>query len=80
MQNIIVLLLAGSSLALATSQNDDSEPRFSIGLGVLAPSYTQKLAGNGRLDVNQDKSGFSYTLNNVVHPSSTSSAQHEYKV
>jgi hypothetical protein len=79
MNSFIILILTSSSLVLA--QSDGSEPRFSIGLGVLAPSYSQKLDGNGRLDVNQDKSGFSYSLNNVVHPSSSgSSLQNDHKV
>jgi hypothetical protein len=79
MKSFIILFLASSSLVLA--QSDGSEPRFSIGLGVLAPSYSQKLDGNGRLDVNQDKSGFSYSLNNVVHRSSSGSGlQNDHKV
>ncbi len=79
MKSFIILFLTSSSLVLA--QSDGSEPRFSIGLGVLAPSYSQKLDGNGRLDVNQDKNGFSYSLNNVVHPSSSGSGlQNDHKV
>ena len=69
---LFVLALSGITLA-----QDGKEPRFSIGLGVLAPSYSQKLAGNGRLDVDQNKNGFSYTLNNVPHPSSGSSASYQ---
>lgn len=44
-------------------KNDD---KFSIGLGVLSPGYTQKF-GNTALDFNQDKNGFSFTLSNNGH-------------
>jgi len=44
-------------------KNDD---KFSIGLGVLSPGYTQKF-GNTALDFNQDKNGFSFTLSNNAH-------------
>lgn len=50
---------------------DDKPPRFSIGLGVLAPSYSQKFGSDGktRLDFNSEKDGaFSYSLSNVQHP------------
>lgn len=48
----------------------DDEPRFSIGLGTLAPSYSQKfgLDGSTRLDFNHRKNGFSYSLTNHHHP------------
>ncbi|XP_054158789.1 interleukin enhancer-binding factor 3-like [Oppia nitens] len=42
-------------------------PKFSIGLGVLAPSYSQKFDGSGTLDFNQDQNGYSFSLNNVGH-------------
>lgn len=45
------------------ARNDD---KFSIGLGVLSPGYTQKF-GNTALDFNQDKDGFSFTLSNNGH-------------
>lgn len=63
-QFFIVLLINSNVFGDGSSKND--EPRFSIGLGVLAPSYSQKLPGNGRLDVNQESNGaFSFNLNNV---------------
>lgn len=43
-----------------------NEDKFSIGLGVLSPGYTQKF-GNTALDFNQDKNGFSFTLSNNGH-------------
>lgn len=48
----------------------DDEPRFSIGLGTLAPSYSQKFGVDGatRLDFNHRKDGFSYSLTNHHHP------------
>src|SRR5258708_3626967 len=52
---------------------DDLPPRFSIGLGVLAPSYSQKFGDDGKikLDYNQEKGGYSYSLSNLVHPALT---------
>jgi len=50
---------------------DNKPPRFSIGLGVLAPSYSQKFGTDGKtkLDFNSEKDGaFSYSLTNVNHP------------
>jgi len=46
------------------------EEKFSIGLGVLSPSYSQKFGEDGKtkLDFNSEKGGFSYSLTNVVHP------------
>lgn len=60
-----------SSKSSSSSEEDDSgEPRFSIGLGTLAPSYSQKfgLDGNTRLDFDHHNNGFSYTLTNHHHP------------
>lgn len=52
-------------------KNDD---KFSIGLGVLSPGYTQKF-GNTALDFNQDKNGFSFTLSNNGHNNQQPQAQ-----
>ncbi|OQR73781.1 hypothetical protein BIW11_09525, partial [Tropilaelaps mercedesae] len=52
---------------LANGQkNDKSNDKFSIGLGVLAPSYRQKV-GTGKelgaqIDFNAEGKGFSYTV------------------
>lgn len=45
-------------------------PRFSIGLGVLSPSYSQKFGDDGKikLDFNQGKGSYSYSLSNIIHP------------
>jgi len=56
---------------------DDKPPRFSIGLGVLAPSYSQKFGTDGKtkLDFNSEKDGaFSYSLTNFNHPQQPQSA------
>jgi len=76
MQNIIGFFLA-IIITLTSAQSSNNQRRetmkspFSIGLGVLSPSYSQKIGGSGSLDVMQDNSGFSYALNNVAHPSSS---------
>lgn len=59
---------------LKTSASEKEEEKFSIGLGVLSPSYSQKFGEDGKtkLDFNSDKGGFSYSLTNVVHPQSNS--------
>lgn len=55
---------------LKTLASEKEEEKFSIGLGVLSPSYSQKFGEDGKtkLDFNSDKGGFSYSLTNVVHP------------
>ncbi|XP_015782431.1 uncharacterized protein LOC107360312 [Tetranychus urticae] len=52
------------------SSDYNDEPRFSIGLGTLAPSYSQKFGVDGktRLDFDHRANGFSYTLTNNHHP------------
>jgi len=57
----------GSNLKTAASEEEE---KFSIGLGVLSPSYSQKFGEDGKtkLDFNSEKGGFSYSLTNVVHP------------
>ncbi|KAG0412433.1 hypothetical protein HPB47_010444, partial [Ixodes persulcatus] len=52
-----LVLLVGAALA----EDKDS---FSIGLGVLSPSYSQKIGvdGSTKVDFNQEKSGFSYSV------------------
>ncbi|XP_074601809.1 uncharacterized protein LOC141855607 isoform X3 [Brevipalpus obovatus] len=59
--------------SLPPSESSD-EPRFSIGLGTLAPSYSQKFGVDGRtrLDFNHRKDGFSYSLSNNHHPEPSS--------
>lgn len=68
-----LLLLLSIVHSAPTNSKKDDQPRFSIGLGVLAPSYSQKFDGNGRLDFNQEENGgFSFSLNNVhVSPKGT---------
>ena len=54
----------------STSSSTDDKPRFSIGLGVLAPSYSQNFGSNGKtkLDVDTKSDGsFSYSLSNLNH-------------
>ena len=58
------MLLAVTYVAYAKDEEDDG--KFSIGLGVLAPSYRQKV-GTGKelgaqIDYNQEGKGFSYTV------------------
>ena len=52
------------------SEYSNDEPRFSIGLGTLAPSYSQKFGADGqtRLDFDHRSNGFSYSLTNNHHP------------
>lgn len=66
----------------STVAKEEKEPRFSIGLGVLAPSYTQKFddAGKTKLEYNQEKGGWSYSLSNANHPTAVSASQPEKKV
>lgn len=71
---MFVKILALVFFATTVLAGDDA--KFSIGLGVLAPSYSQKFGDSGSLDVNQEKNGFSYTLNNQGHPGSRSSVSH----
>lgn len=61
--------LQASGSAYAKVANRDDEPKFAIGLGTLSPSYSQKLGPDGRtkLDFNQEKNGFSYSINNMNH-------------
>ncbi|XP_074601563.1 uncharacterized protein LOC141855417 [Brevipalpus obovatus] len=61
------LMMSASAYAKVTKRDD--EPKFSIGLGTLSPSYSQKLGPDGRtkLDFNQEKNGFSYSVSNVNH-------------
>lgn len=61
----------------STSTTDD-KPRFSIGLGVLAPSYSQKFGADGKtkLDVDSKQDGsFSYSLSNLNHETRAVSGQ-----
>lgn len=54
----------------STSSSTDDKTRFSIGLGVLAPSYSQKFGSDGKtkLDVDTKSDGsFSYSLSNLNH-------------
>jgi len=52
------------------ASSSDNKETFSIGLGVLSPSYSQKFGEDGKtkLDFNSEQGGFSYSLTNVVHP------------
>lgn len=61
--------LETSASAYAKVGKRDDEPKFSLGLGTLSPSYSQKLGPDGRtkLDFNQEKNGFSYSVSNVNH-------------
>lgn len=67
--------LASAPSAYAKQVKRDDQPKFSIGLGTLSPSYTQKLGPDGKtqLDFNTDKNGFSYSISNVNHQSLTQS-------
>ncbi|KAL1429346.1 hypothetical protein MTO96_016311 [Rhipicephalus appendiculatus] len=57
----VVALLLGAASAGKDDADDDS---FSIGLGVLSPSYRQKIGpdGNTKVDFNQEKDGFSFSV------------------
>ncbi|XP_023226208.1 uncharacterized protein LOC111626913 [Centruroides sculpturatus] len=57
------------SFLAAARAGDDS---FSIGLGVLAPSYSQRVGPDGSVKVNfdQQKNGFSYSVTNGASPTS----------
>ncbi|EEC14129.1 conserved hypothetical protein [Ixodes scapularis] len=52
-----LVLFVGAALA-------EEKDSFSIGLGVLSPSYSQKIGvdGSTKVDFNQEKSGFSYSV------------------
>lgn len=55
---LLLALTCGAALA------GDDKDSFSIGLGVLSPSYSQKIGPDGstKVDFNQEKSGFSYSV------------------
>ncbi|XP_022651410.1 extensin-like [Varroa destructor] len=61
-----VLTIAIFSYLVVGQKNDKDDDKFSIGLGVLAPSYRQKV-GTGKelgaqIDFNAEGKGFSYTV------------------
>ncbi|KAH7946967.1 hypothetical protein HPB52_006442 [Rhipicephalus sanguineus] len=51
-------------LGAASAGDDKDDDSFSIGLGVLSPSYRQKIGpdGNTKVDFNQEKDGFSFSV------------------
>ncbi|KAH8020689.1 hypothetical protein HPB51_002638 [Rhipicephalus microplus] len=57
----VLALMLGAASAGKDDADDDS---FSIGLGVLSPSYRQKIGpdGNTKVDFNQEKDGFSFSV------------------
>lgn len=73
--------LVSAPSAYAKQVKRDDQPKFSIGLGTLSPSYTQKLGPDGKtmLDFNTDKNGFSYSISNVNHQSSLTQSGSENK-
>ncbi|KAL3248042.1 hypothetical protein MRX96_056714 [Rhipicephalus microplus] len=50
--------------AASAGKDDADDDSFSIGLGVLSPSYRQKIGpdGNTKVDFNQEKDGFSFSV------------------
>lgn len=60
----------------------ESAPKFSIGLGTLSPSYSQKFGNDGstKLDFNSEKDGYSFSLSNVNHPTTSHQPNNPAKV